>query len=359
MSTLEYRYRSLLAWYPVEHRVLHEEEMLSVLLAGAHPDQTRPTPAETFDLIRGALRIRARHLTGGPATPWRDALAITGLIATVLLVAEGLRFALNVVPPALRVISLRHAGLMHVPLPRLLVIYLGTVPYWIAWAVIAVLALLGVRRSATIGACAVTGVQVAASWYGTNLPTFRWSSLAANLAGGVPLVLAVLATASLLLSPGPRYGAALLGRRQVGGAVVLAGVLVAFSGWALGDLVTRMPHPMTPQQAFVFVNTRALYWHHLQFAVLVVSTVIAVAWLARSAAGRRACALLAVPVGPVLLCWGNAGPGGPNSTSLRVSELAPIGLVGLVLVMLGVRLAELPGRHRARGRQGDTASREV
>lgn len=353
MSTLEYRYRSLLAWYPVEHRALHEEEMLSVLLAGARPDQTRPTPAETFDLIRGALRIRARHLTGGPTTPWRDALAITGLIAIVLLVAEGLRFALNV-PTELSLISPRQASPVHEQLLRLLVTYYGTAPYWIAWAVIAVLALLGVRRSTTIGACAVTGVQLAASWYGTTLPTFRWSSLAASLAG-VPLLLALLATASLLLSPGPRYGAALLGRRQVGGAVVLAAVLVAFSSWALSYWVIWMPHPMTPQQASVFLTTRPLYWHQLQFAVVVVSTVITVAFLARSAAGRRACALLAVPVTPVLLSWGNAYFGGPDSTFLRVSELAPIGLAGFILVMLGVRLAELPGRHRARGRQGDTA----
>jgi hypothetical protein len=355
LSTLEYRYRSLLAWYPVEHRALHEEEMLSVLLAGARPDQTRPTPAETFDLIRGALRIRSRHLTGGPATPWRDALAITGLIATVLLVAEGLRFALNV-PADLRWISLRHASPMH-PSPSLLrqlVIYYGTAPYWIAWAVIAVLALRGVRRSATIGACAVTGVQLAASWYGTTLPTFRWSSLAASLAG-IPLLLALLATAALLLSPGPRYGAALLGRRQVGGVFVLAAVLVVAFSYALSSLVIKEPPPRLATQAWASFISSLTVWHRFQFAAVAVSAVLAVAWLARSAAGRRACALLAVPATPLIYWFAGVALGGPNSGLPSLSHLAAAGLVGFILVMLGVRLAELPSRQRARGRQGDTA----
>ena len=350
MSTLEHRYRSLLAWYPVEHRALHEEEMLSVLLAGARPDQTRPTPAETFDLIRGALRIRSRHLTGGPGTPWRDALAITGLIATVLLIAEGLRFALNV-PAVLKETS---ASPVHVPLLRLLVIYYGTAPYWIAWAVIAVLALRGVRRSATIGACAVTGVQIAASWYGTTLPTFGWSSLAASLAG-VPLLLALLATASLLLSPGPRHGAALLGRRQVGGTVVLAAVLAVAFSYALSSLVVKEPPPRLATQAWASFISSLTVWHRFQFAAVAVSAVLAVAWLARSAAGRRACALLAVPAAPLIYWFVGVALGGPNSGLPSLSHLAAAGLVGFILVMLGVRLAELPGRQRARGRQGDTA----
>jgi hypothetical protein len=114
------------------------------------------------------------------------------------------------------------------------------------------------------------------------------------------------------------------------------------------------PPPRHDQAWASFISSLTV-WHRFQFAAVAVSAVIAVAWLARSAAGRRACALLAVPVTPVLLSWGNAYFGGPGSTFLQVSELAPIGLVGFVLVMLGVRLAELPGRHRARGRQGDTA----
>ncbi|SNR96500.1 hypothetical protein SAMN05216276_100216 [Streptosporangium subroseum] len=64
MSELERRYRRLIAWYPQAFRAVHEEEMLGVLLATADSGRSRPNPRDAIDLIRGAVRIRLRHVFG-------------------------------------------------------------------------------------------------------------------------------------------------------------------------------------------------------------------------------------------------------------------------------------------------------
>jgi hypothetical protein len=60
---LERRYRRLVALYPKAYRHEHGLEILSVLLAGAATDQTRPRLMETLDLLRGALVMRLRRTT--------------------------------------------------------------------------------------------------------------------------------------------------------------------------------------------------------------------------------------------------------------------------------------------------------
>ena len=59
---LERRYRRLLACYPAAFRREHEQEVLSVLMAGAEEGQRWPRPAEVADLLRSAtsMRLRAR-----------------------------------------------------------------------------------------------------------------------------------------------------------------------------------------------------------------------------------------------------------------------------------------------------------
>lgn len=56
--TLERSYRRILAWYPRSFRADSEDEILAVLLATAEDDQTRVGPAEAWDLVRGAVRMR-------------------------------------------------------------------------------------------------------------------------------------------------------------------------------------------------------------------------------------------------------------------------------------------------------------
>ncbi len=76
---LERRYRRLLAWYPRSFRAENEEEVLAVLLACAQDGQTRPDLGARADLLRGALRMRARP----PARPpW-------ALVAAVRLMCLG------------------------------------------------------------------------------------------------------------------------------------------------------------------------------------------------------------------------------------------------------------------------------
>ena len=81
-AALERRYRRLLAWYPAEHRRTYGEEMIGVLLASAADGQRRPKFADTIDMFAGAWRVRLRSaLTSVPDPGWREALAVTSLIA--------------------------------------------------------------------------------------------------------------------------------------------------------------------------------------------------------------------------------------------------------------------------------------
>ncbi len=58
---LERRYRRLLAFYPKAFRREREQEILSVLMAGAAEGQRRPRMAESFDLLANAIFMRARQ----------------------------------------------------------------------------------------------------------------------------------------------------------------------------------------------------------------------------------------------------------------------------------------------------------
>jgi hypothetical protein len=86
VSALEHGYRRLLACYPAEHRRAYAEEMVGVLLASASDGQRRPGLRDTADLIAGAVKVRLRNLVSADPDPgWRDALALTSLLAPLLL----------------------------------------------------------------------------------------------------------------------------------------------------------------------------------------------------------------------------------------------------------------------------------
>ncbi|NRQ33419.1 hypothetical protein HII36_16415 [Nonomuraea sp. NN258] len=92
MSELERRYRSLLRWYPREHRERHEEEMLGVLMAAARPGRRRPEPRDVLDLVRGAAAIRARRAFGPASVAlWRDALRVVAAVGPLMLLAYQLQ----------------------------------------------------------------------------------------------------------------------------------------------------------------------------------------------------------------------------------------------------------------------------
>jgi hypothetical protein len=66
-ASLERGYRRWLRWYPASFRREHEEEILGVLMAGAHEGQRQPELMECLDLLRSALWMRLR-----PTVPRSD-----------------------------------------------------------------------------------------------------------------------------------------------------------------------------------------------------------------------------------------------------------------------------------------------
>jgi hypothetical protein len=64
-ADLERRYRRLLVCYPAAFRREHEQEILSVLMAGAEEGQRWPRLAEAADLLRSVIymRLKARLRT--------------------------------------------------------------------------------------------------------------------------------------------------------------------------------------------------------------------------------------------------------------------------------------------------------
>jgi hypothetical protein len=341
LRTLEDRYRALLAFYPAEHRALHEEEMLGVLLAGARPEQTRPAPVEAFDLIRGALGIRLRRLpTALTATPWRDAAAIAGFLSLVLLLADGLRFLINI--PS-RFPLFRQENQFNGPVAALGICY-ETAPFWLLWAVVAVVAFRGTRRNAAIGAAVLTTTQLGLTVYHTaaSASPLAWSSVGPSLAG-IPLLLAILATAGLALSPGARYGARLLGRVRVTAATAAA---VSLAGGLSTPVTERLvggsPLKVMSAAAAHAWRVHASDVHHGYLVLLYALAIGTVGTLSRSAAGRRACALLAIPAAPLLYSFSRSELNYPDL--LRVPG---VGLAGFVIVLLGLIAVELPRRLRA------------
>jgi hypothetical protein len=100
---LERRYRRLLAAYPAAYRRRHEEEMLTVLLAGARPGQRRPELADVADLLAGAARMRLRLIQPYPGNAGADGLALFTVLAALLLAGPAIAtLALHLVrtPPS-------------------------------------------------------------------------------------------------------------------------------------------------------------------------------------------------------------------------------------------------------------------
>ena len=208
MAGLEARYRRLLSWFPAEHRAVHGEEMLGVLMAAAGGNRDRPGIAESADLLVGATRIRLRP---GPAlsdaSGWRDALAIFSIAAPVLTLTAA-------------VLSYLACDLWHIATGQGNFLYIGNLQptlqfghplfgtlLWVAisgQAPVVVLGLLGLRRCAALAAAA-TAVYIGA----VNVTeTWRFPVQVAEV---LFLVIPAVATAvALLASDGPRRGLALM-----------------------------------------------------------------------------------------------------------------------------------------------------
>lgn len=161
MSVLEMRYRRLLRAYPADHRATYEREMLGVLIEGSRPGQRFPRPGDAFDLVRAGLVTRLGGLRSTErGTGWRNAAALVGLLTVAGLAAVALRrLALGV-----HVLLAGEDRLQAYGVDGL--ILLDVAVRSVAWLVVVVAMLAGLRRTAfaLAGAAALIEIGAMLSW---------------------------------------------------------------------------------------------------------------------------------------------------------------------------------------------------
>ncbi|MFC6019698.1 hypothetical protein ACFP2T_26260 [Plantactinospora solaniradicis] len=269
--TLERGYRRLLACYPWEYRREYEEELLGVLLDDAGPQQRRPRVRDVLDLLGSALRAHFRcTATRLSEQPWRNAAAILGLLAPLVMFAYTARLPLLYLSQ----------GWVDSPLPFT----------WASiWLTVAVLAAIGWHRPAAVLAWPAAALEVArADGRYDYLSVFNlW-----------PTALAVLAAVALTVA-GPRSGAILLGRWRL--ALLALATLMLGSAPAIAAIVlpsfsvTDVGNFRTP---WIFTNN-VTYLEALLLSVGYTIGLLTV--LSLNATLRRRILALLVPVGASLL----------------------------------------------------------
>jgi len=266
VTTLESRYRRLLALLPWEYRRRYEEEMLGVLLDGAAEGQRRPRAAETADLVATAVRLRLRG-TGRRLDDreWAAAAAAVGALTAIAMVAIGVRRIGMVLGVAYTY------GQVDPTVGR------GDVVRLTVWALVATAALIGWRRAAAVLALGGAAIEVVIFGY-----VYGGDSLRAAQPAVVALVAAAGLTAAVL-----RFSTFRLGRGPV---------LWALAAGAAAVLASLLEVTYRPDGTDVFVLGRALTaWSAAGWAVALVLAGAAVVALAPPVR-RRTAALLAAPL---------------------------------------------------------------
>jgi hypothetical protein len=332
---LEARYRRLLRWYPADHRAVHRDEMLGVLMAAAEPGRDRPGLGESADLLAGAVRIRlrpGRALSDGNG--WRDALAVYSFAGPVLVLTSTILAWLAGVVWSI----LGHTGglMLGLAFPDGAYENLeGAHPViatmmWLlltGQAVVGVLALAGLRRCAAAAAAAYV---LYFGTYAVREATFIQFFPAMRLAGPLLLVVAPLTTlAALLASAGPRRGRRLMQRRHW--------VYLAAGSVAGATLTFRLS---------IFINTLvrpALFALIAATAAAAVVLLLLATWLS-SAHGKRLALLFGVLAFPALLQLAEyCGFQGPAAANVLPGSEA------LVLCLLSVIIYRTRRRAKSAG----------
>ncbi|WP_433350836.1 hypothetical protein ACQP25_41955 [Microtetraspora malaysiensis] len=264
MNRLEARYRRLLARYPRDHRARHEEEMIGVLLAGARPGQTRPTPADTVDLLWGALRVHTRRALGTVSAPaWRDGTALAVALWPFLMLVDALAAALLVAAS-----SLHDVGVAALQRP----IWIRFLSESIVVAALPVLAvLLGRRRIAVLGVVTFVLYQTA------HPDLLELDRLLLPNHG--PVLLAKLVVIVVAFIPAVHRAVMLIPRR----AFLLWGPL-ALAGLCASKAIVRWVD--------VIDHRDIVAWKPVPWLIVVA---LAAGYASRSAVGRRAALLLFLP----------------------------------------------------------------
>jgi hypothetical protein len=321
-DALERRYRRLLAWYPAEHRRVHGEEMIGVLLASAGRGRRRPGLAETLDMMRSGLRIRLKpRQYDGVDTGWRDTLAVASIVIPAMVVmvyavifAWTLDNRVSVAePPPAAVLSVLTGFLLLIALPP-------------------VLALLGFRRSAMVlyfmpvlmvgfGAPIVSGAD--GGFFGAFL----------------------IAAVAFVLSEGPRRATQIM---RPGSWVAMCGVGLAL---CVPEVMVRLP----ALHEQVWMSRRPLWLGGTDYTLIMIATLALIAVVGAfgvlrtlpSPIGRRLLMLLAVPAYPGVLTFATSG----------ASVFGPFGVVGVVYVptvLLACVAIALMTRSRRHGQSSET-----
>jgi hypothetical protein len=313
-AVLQGRYRRLLRMYPAEHRRKHQDEMLGVLMTGARAGQQRPGPADTANLVWGALLIRVRPARRGTAWPlWRDALAVVSVVLPLAFLAS----QIVSVTTALTLYPKTHAAF--VAFLQEMLVSAG------AWFLLTALVLLRLRRIAIL---ATVGLLI---WY---LVVTAGAPHWVGIDPGAILITVVLGLelAALLASAGPRLGMALMTWRYYALAVLVPATLACVLDWVWP------PHPLLAKVTMITLIAITL-------AGMAVATSLS----------RRVALALSIPayylvvrnlVLPSIsgLPGNEAGWEGPLRVSLTVLPFAVLLCVALVVVLRTDRHAPVDGR---------------
>lgn len=281
-AVLERRYRRLLRCYPPAHREFHREEMLGVLLATARPGQRTPGLGQAVNLAACGLAIRVRRIPGWlAAEAGQDALAVVSLITpavVVILTALGWGAQAAAFATAARV-PFWSQVLLVPPSPGEWVVAM------IAWLAVVLLGLTGARAAAA----AIASISLTIAW-----PVVLTAGVQGGIVPGglvlflgsvrsVPVFLASLAACSLVFSPGPRRGLAIVGWWRA--CFMIAGLSAGFGF----NLIVQLADPAAPVVDLAF---RLL-------GVLVIAVAVAVTRV-RGPVGRRVAGLVAAGLLPSL-----------------------------------------------------------
>lgn len=301
MSSLEARYRRLMACYPRGHRARHEEEMIGVMLAGAEPGRRYPDPRDVLDLIMGGLRIRLQRSLGPEAAShWRDALNVAAIVAPLsLLVLEAGAWGMalwvaDALPLFLTLVPLAFA------LPQALII--GLALRSMRWAAAACAWIWAVASPAINLQMSLDAVVYLGP--GSFSSNFLFSPFGLAFHALPGLIVALLLT----FAPHPAGGAALIGHRRL-------------LRWALAAILT-----LNASAALTYLFVPGRFTDGLATMAL-----IAMAYGAgsRTPVGRRAVSLM-VPL--LAMIYGGAPPDGPGGADWPLLAVQALLVVTVFIV---------------------------
>lgn len=152
LDSLEQSYRRFTRLFPRPYRDAREDEMLSVLLENAAPDQSRATTAEAVDLLSSAAKLWFLYAIGSDRSSRQAAAGVLAvLLPTVFLYGAGMSLrVITVLPPDAVPGYMRHDQ---------------SWAAWLSWALVTILLVLRMSRSARGMAVLATLLYVGSMGY--------------------------------------------------------------------------------------------------------------------------------------------------------------------------------------------------